>query len=124
DLFETANNLNPLMMSEVYHTTYFTDYISSHLLSDYVWMKLYALLNGYENDTSALIYYSFPFFVYTLTIYYFLKEFFKSHFGIILFMLFMPYVFFYFPYSYAFTLIPLIFLNRYFTTKKIAFLWW
>lgn len=124
DLFEAANNLNPLMMSEVYKTTYFMDYISSHLLSDYVWMKLYALLNGYENDTSALIYYSFSFFVYTLTIYYFLKEFFNSHFGVILFMLFMPYVFFYFPYSYAFTLIPLIFLNRYFTTKKIAFLWW
>lgn len=124
DLFETANNLNPLMMSEVFHSTFFIDYISSHLLSDYVWMKLYALLNGYENDTSALIYYSFSFFAYSLTIYYFLKEFFNSHFGIILFMLFMPYVFFYFPYSYAFTLIPLIFLNRYFLTKRVPFLWW
>ncbi len=124
DLFESANNLNPLMMSEVYHSTYYIDYISSHLMSDYFWMKLFALLNGYQNDTAQLIYYGLSFCVYILAIYYFLKEYFKSHFGIIIFMLFMPYLYFYFAYSYAFALIPLIFLSRFFSTKEVRFLWW
>lgn len=124
DLFESANNLNPLMMSEVYHSTFFVDYISSHLVSDYFWMKVYTFLNGYQNDTAPMIYYSFSFVAYALTIYYFLKEYFKSHFGVVIFMLFMPFVFFYFTYSYAFALIPLIFLNRYFSKKEIRFLWW
>lgn len=124
DLFETANNLNPLMMSEVYHSSYYIDYISSHLMSDYFWMKLYAFFNGYQNDSAPFIYYNFSFCVYTLIIYYFLKEYFKFHFGIVLFMLLMPFLFFYFPYSYSFALIPLIFLNRYFVSKETRYLWW
>ena len=124
DLFETANNLNSVMMSEVHGTTFFTDYISSHLLNDYLWMKLYVLLNGYENDTSQLIYYGFSFFVYLLAIYYFLRAYFKSHFGVILFILFIPYVHFYFTYGYAFALIPLVFLHRFFTAKEVRYLWW
>ncbi len=123
DLFESANNLNPVMMSEVHGTTYFIDYISSHLMSDYFWMKLFTLFNGYQNDTSQVIYYGFSFSIYTLTIYYFLKVYFRSNFGVVVFMLFMPYVYFYLPNTYAFALIPLIFLDKFFSQRNPLFLW-
>ncbi len=122
--FELANNMNPLMMSEVHHSTYFIDYISSHLISDFIWMKLYTFFNGYQNEMAPLAYYGFSWVCYTLTIFYFLKEYFKEHFGILLFMLFTPYLFFYFPHSYAFALIPVICLHRYVSTKQNRFLWW
>lgn len=123
-LFELANNMNPLMMSEVHHSVYFVDYISSHLISDFIWMKLYVIFNGYQNEMAPLIYYGFSWVCYTITIFYFLKEYFKQHFGILLFMLFTPYLFFYFPHSYAFALIPVIYLHRYITTKENRHLWW
>lgn len=123
-LFELANNMNPLMMSEVFHSTYFVDYISSHLLNDFVFMKLYALLNGYQHEMAPLIYYGFSWVCYTLTIYYFLRVYFKQQFGIVFLMLFTPYLFFYFPHSYAFALIPVIFLHKFFTTQNKRFLWW
>jgi len=123
-LFEIANNLNPLMMSGVHNSTYFVDYISSHLLSDYIWMKLYALLNGYQNEMAPLIYYGFSWALYVVVIYSFLKEYVSRHFGVLIFMLFTPYLFFYFPHSYAFALIPVLFLIRYFKTEKNRYLWW
>lgn len=123
-LFELANNMNPLMMSEVHHSTYFVDYISSHLISDFIWMKLYTLFNGYQNEMAPLVYYGFSWICYTITIFYFLKEYFKQHFGIVLFMLFTPYLFFYFPHSYAFALIPVVYLHRYVSTKENRYLWW
>ncbi|MGB0915113.1 MAG: hypothetical protein ACPGVI_03530, partial [Crocinitomicaceae bacterium] len=123
-LFEPANNLNPIMMSEIHQTTFFIDYISSHLLNDVLWMKLYVMFNGYHNDASPLIYYGFSTVLYVLAIYYFLVAYFKNAFGVVVFILFSPYLFFIISYNYAFGLLPALFLFKYIGTRDVKFLWW
>lgn len=122
EFFEIANELNPLLLFELYGKIPFVDYLSSHLVSDFFWHSLYATFNGFNYTQDPLIYRGFVYVCSALVLYFFLKSTFSNAllaFGIIALL---PFLQFYLPYNFAFVFIPFIFLKKYFETKEFKFL--
>lgn len=124
ELFETANTLNPIMMSATFHQIPLIDYISSHLFSDFFWETLYVFLNGNDGSTAPLIYSALDLVVSILILYYFLIEAFKEKFGVILIILFLPFLYFYIPPAFIYALLPVLFLYKFSKSHRSIHLWY
>ncbi|MDD2982979.1 MAG: hypothetical protein PHQ74_06295 [Crocinitomicaceae bacterium] len=122
EFFETANELNPLMLNHLYAKIPFTDYLSSHLVSDYFWQSIYVFFNDLNYTQDPSIYKGFIYISSALVLYFFVKNTFSNAilaFGIILFL---PFLQLYLPYRFAFAFIPFIFLLKYFETENFKHL--
>ena len=116
EFFETANELNPLMLNHLYGKIPFADYLSSHLVSDYFWQSIYGFFNGINYTQDPLIYRGFTYVSSALVLYFFLKNTFSNAVLAFAIILLLPFLQFYLPYSFAFVFIPFIFLLKYFET--------
>lgn len=123
ELFEMANELNPLMMTLVHGKIPVFDYISSHLFSDFASPFLYTLLNGYNGSQDPILYKWLPSIVSLLITYYFLKSIVGNRILIVLIIVVLPFLNFYIPQAFGFALLPILLLHRYFQTLKVSFLW-
>ena len=116
ELFEMANELNPVMMSIQYQKLPVIDYMNSHLLADYFWHYFYILLNSFNHTQDPLIY-KFMNDVSAFLIYFFLlRNILKNNYLAAFIILFVPYLFFYLPNSYSFVFLVFFSLYRYLQT--------
>lgn len=101
EMFELANPANGMMRLFAQGQIPILEAFSSHALSDFGFMPLYSMLNGYDGSLSFLIYVQFTSVIFWVIFYFFLSRIFKS--GLISFalILLIPFIQYYFMGSYC-----------------------
>lgn len=113
EMFESANQLNPVMQAELFNEIPLIDNLSSHLTSDFFWVFVYRIFNGYHQDASLLIYVGFSYIIALFCVYYFLKTVWGRSPLVVLTFLLLPAMYFVLPFYYSFALVPVALLYRY-----------
>ncbi len=123
EMFEMANELNPVMLTAVYNKLPVLDFVSSHLFSDFSAQMVYVFLNGYNNTQDPTIYKWIPMIFSMLVSYYFLKSVVGEKLFVGAFILFLPFTTLFFPSVFGFVLIPILLIKKFIESSKTKFLW-
>lgn len=118
EFFESANILNPIMQFHQFGELPIIDNLSSHLFSDFSLSWIYTSLFGFDGTAAPLIYVNLIQIFNLLIIYYFLRAVLGNKLELTAILFFVPFLFFVIPPYFAFVLLPIIPMIRFFQTNE------